>query len=384
MFVNNEECCCNPPVAVCPTNCNCDGTDVIIQATSETHVAKTTDCNATTQLQNVIGTVTDANGTWKFFRMPADGLNAQTATVCGGTFGAKKPGVTVYFDDGYDPCFTAGTETLNYLYAFSCVGDGTVALSLFTSLLGCGYDGLTYYAPFNLIVGLSFLEQAIATPSCSGSNLTATFTFSNLSGGQAPPSGSASISLNLSDQGFRTCQYFEVTGCGGLPAEGLSLTIFTVSSQTDTSGQAVITINGQGTQPFIANGAGRFVTISDTRTFVNGATTTLAMTVASGFSCFAGCAWPISNTLHATFSGAGSRDFAKSGTNWVSSFSFGGHAWVCTISEAGGFSVTRDGVGCTDESLTLNSCFIPGLTSFSLTLDPGSCGSELGLASLTE
>lgn len=394
--------CEEAPTIPCPTNCDCDGTDVSIQGTSETQTTNGGICNAIANVTSrVFGTVTDANGTWKLFGLSFNGTSGVLSTSCyNGSpttkqdlFGPRKSAVSYYFDfnDFENPCVVAGTQTMPYTYTFSCVGDGTVSLSLGAPVLGCSWDGLTYYAIApTASVGLSTIDESIVTPSCDGSSLTASFTFSNLSGGQAPPSGTASVSVNLAELGYRCCQYFQFYGCNGLPLRGASVRVVSpggafVQVTLDSAGQAVTTWNAQCTGMTLhVEGEGKFLTINDTRDFTTGATTTETPTLASGQHCYAGCAWPVAETIVVSFIFASTHDFTWNGTNWVASFSYGGHAYVCTLTPAGDYSLTQDGGSSVAGTATLNSCFIPGVTSFSLTLDSGALNATLGTGSGTE
>lgn len=321
-----RRCCCGSGSG-CAGNCNCDGTNVAIQLTSESHLSNGGVCRALTATRHVVGTVTDDNGTWKFFGVPSDGDVGITVTDCGATYGATKSSVQLYTNvfDG-TPCPHLSL-TLDYRYTFSCVGDGTVRLAIQAYTILCNTDGKEYYAQWPVgAFTLSEITSAIATPSCDGSTLSATFTFSGtLSGGQSWPTSTASVSINIADQGYYCCQDFVVYGCNGIGLAGVGVTVASVTKTTDSSGKTHVawsSINGCSDDATIDAGSARFDVATVTSTFTTNATTTVTLTVASGYHCIAGCEWPISNTLHATHPVFGAITYTYSAGSWVATVSY--------------------------------------------------------------
>lgn len=315
----NCSCCGGDP---CGSNCNCDGSGVNVQKTTETHSSNGGVCRGLTSTTNVVGTVTDDNGTWKFFGLPADGDSAVTKTDCSGTYGATKSSVQLYTASSGSPCPSL-SMTLDYTYIYSCVGDGTVQLSIYAYTATCAYDGLTYYFQWPAgAVSLSLVATATATPTCDSSTLSATFSFSGtLSGGQSPPTSSATISLNIASDGLYCCQEFVVTGCNGMAIAGASVAVASVTKTTNAYGHVHVAWHA-GCDSDATISATRFSSATITSTFTTGATTTQALTAASGYHCITECAIPIPGTLHATHPVFGAITYTYSAGNWVATVSY--------------------------------------------------------------
>jgi hypothetical protein len=184
------------------------------------------------------------------------------------------------------------------------------------------------------------------------------------------------------------CIPFNVNGCNGLPLGNSGITVKsgasiiaggTTSTLPPLIGQVAIDVATTGTYDIVVTNASRFT--STTFTDVTLACNTLASfdmssSIASGFHCLAGCAQPVKDTLHATFSVAGAMSLSWSGSAWTISIGISGHTYVVTLNQDGSMTITRDGTDCGAVTLTVTSC--PPSFAGNISVAGGACATELG------
>lgn len=102
---------------------------------------------------------------------------------------------------------------------------------------------------------------------------------------------------------------FTFTGCGGLALKSAPITIrassggsILATGTADSSGQLTLTWAGAGGSIWIDGPDGRFNGQSVSVT-CGGSVTVAFTSIASGYVCTSGCAWPISQTLHFSITG---------------------------------------------------------------------------------
>lgn len=200
--------------------------------------------------------------------------------------------------------------------------------------------------------------------------------------------GPASFAVN------QCCQKFRVTGCG---SNGLNVATVEVydtmggtllaSGQVDGSGYVTLLwLQDCASSVYIKATASRYDDNTQTATLTAGATTTIAMTVSSGYHCLGtACQYPVSDTLHCSYANAGSKTFTYSAGAWTSSFSYLGDNYVATLTATTGtYTIAKNGVACTSPTRGSLVCYIPGSFAFSESLNSGSCNAALGTGSITE
>jgi len=215
-----------------------------------------------------------------------------------------------------------------------------------------------------------------------------------------------------------------VAGCGGRALQGVTVTAYDSTSggtvlgtaTTSSTGTYSIAVSGatSGNSIVVAASQARFVTGSVTLTYTSGTpgsthwsctktstTVNIALSPATGYACYSGCAYPVSTTLYYTNSYFGSITLTYSGGFWTGniSYSYG----VCTQfgctegsatltmhvtngvinsisgasgTDCGGLNSCASSAG--PSSTTLASCYIPGVSAFSLTGSKGSSSCDSG------
>lgn len=117
-----------------------------------------------------------------------------------------------------------------------------------------------------------------------------------------------------------------VTGCGGLALRGATVKVWTnsgktvliASGTTNASGDVTLDLVSVGTGWIEILGVTRFNDINQSFGWSCSRTYSFAMTVATGFACVGGCAWPIKNVLQLTDSVYGAFTLTRSGSIWLS------------------------------------------------------------------
>lgn len=184
------------------------------------------------------------------------------------------------------------------------------------------------------------------------------------------------------------CQNFVITGCNSLGVSGATVSVYNTNGGTLLA-QAVTPLNGSVTllwsgscSVYVTVTSSRFVSYGQSLTLTQNGTTTIGLSITSGYHCMSECGIPVADTLNATFTIAGAQTFTFSGSAWTSTFDVSGHTYVATLTETATRSITRDGTTCG----TINGV-VTCPTSFSATMLPpafATCRNEIGTATLTE
>lgn len=161
------------------------------------------------------------------------------------------------------------------------------------------------------------------------------------------------------------CQTFNVTGCFSQDLMGIAVGVYDYAGGTllaggYTYGNGSCTLAWSGpcsVYYLVTDPLGRFTAYGASATLTAGGTKNITVTqfpVASGYTCFAKagtttCAYPLPNTLHCTFTGAGVVDFTwNSGTSkWetANTFSYLGVNYFLTLNASGTMTGTGNGTG---------------------------------------
>lgn len=196
------------------------------------------------------------------------------------------------------------------------------------------------------------------------------------------------------------CVYnFTLHGCSDIPAEGVSLGVWTDATKATLVGTGTTDANGDvqivGTQR-LSNGhceasGSRFSTASGNGVTPNpGSSSPLSLSPASGYRCTTLCAWPIPEMLHATHPVFGPIAYAYSGGAWTAVVSYDHPGYgtcpartvtvTCSFDEFASYSESwdYDGSGCPDDSggnpmsASWNfdpdalACYVPGVSGLSI------------------
>jgi hypothetical protein len=133
-----------------------------------------------------------------------------------------------------------------------------------------------------------------------------------------------------------TCtQTFTVRGCNSLPVAGLTVSVYTAaggtllaSGTTNGSGQVALSWSGSSGNYYATVTGGlsaRFNAYAQTVAINCGASTTINLTPATGYTCIPTCAVPLADTIHASYAGQlytlvyGTYTSPLSLTGWLSS-----------------------------------------------------------------
>lgn len=198
-----------------------------------------------------------------------------------------------------------------------------------------------------------------------------------------------SFTITAPEYGTTTCcQNFIITGCNSLGILGSTVGVYssnggTLLAEAVTPSTGSVTLLWSGScSVYVTVTATRFASYGQSLTLTQNGTTTIGLSIESGYQCISGCSTPVAETLNATFTIAGAQTFSFSGSAWTSTFVVSGHTYVATLTNTGTRTITRDGTSCG----TINGV-VTCPTSFSATMVPpafATCRNEIGTATLTE
>lgn len=283
-----------------------------------------------------------------------------------------------------------------YAYSISCSGSGHLTVLRAWYEFTCISPGWQY-APCSCNTGAGAQKTATSgsqpidctAPSWSG-------TLTKLSGNLADPVG-GSVSISGSPFGPPTCcQTFAIRGCNTALLHGVTVNVYdsaggtlyasgVTASSGANPGKVTLYWSGHSCSVYVTvvDPQSRFANYGSSLSLTFGSTTTITMTLASGFTCITsgGCPYPLPSTLHCTFANAGAQVFSFSAGNWTASFTYLGVAYVLNLATNGTMTATANGVGFTC-SFTIAACPVTG--PFSGTITPSGGGAPLGNGTITE